>query len=95
VQDAGGIFVLVSEGVIVMLGVDEMSPVVGVNVGKKVGVAVSGTGEGNILLVAVGTACGENSTSDMDNAPIVNTNEIKATTSALVRPRILCIISFL
>jgi hypothetical protein len=86
-------FVFVNIGV--MLGVGDSNPVVGVNVGINVDVAVSGTGDGSRLVVAVGAACGENSTRDMDNAPIVNPIEIKATASAFVKPRKSRIIYFL
>jgi hypothetical protein len=58
-----------------------------VNVAIGVKVAVKGTGEENRTSVAVGVACGTNSTSEMDNAPIINPIEIKATTSAVPKPR--------
>jgi hypothetical protein len=97
-HEEGGVTVLVNVGV--MLGVGDSSPRVGVSVGGKVNVAVGvkvavkGTGEENRISVAVGVACGTNSTSEMDNAPTINPIEIKATTSALPKPR-KRIISFL
>ena len=77
------------------LGVGDSSPAVWVIVGTNVMVAVWGAGEGNKKLVGVGAACGTNSTSEMDNAPTVNPIEIRATTSAFLRSRMPCIISFL
>jgi hypothetical protein len=84
-QETGGIAVLVNVGV--MLGVGDSSPSVGVSVGAMVWVAVKGTGERKTLSVAVGVASGANSTSEMDNAPIINPIEIKAITSAVPKPR--------
>jgi hypothetical protein len=77
-QETGGRAVFVDVGV--MLGVGDSSPRVGVSVGAMVWVAVKGAGDKNTLFVAVGVASGANSTSEMDNAPIINPIEIKATT---------------
>jgi hypothetical protein len=87
------VFVFIDVGV--MLGVGDSSPTVGMSVGINVDVAVRCTGDGSRILVPVGAACGTNSTSEMDKAPIINPVEIKATTSAFVKSRTPCIISFL
>jgi hypothetical protein len=77
------------------VGVGDSSPSVGMGVGDNVEVAVRGAGDGKIILVGVGVASGTNSTSEMDNAPIINPIEISAITSAFPKPRRPCIISFL
>lgn len=66
-----------------------------VAVGTSVSVTVSGNGDGTRTFVGVGAASGTNSTSEIDNAPIIKLIESNATTSALPKSRKLCIISFL
>jgi hypothetical protein len=65
----------------VFVGVGDASESVGM------GVAVKGTGDGSTLLVAVGTAFGTNSTSEMERAPMINPIEISATINALLKSR--------
>lgn len=79
----------------VAVGVKDSIPRVGMVVGVSVGVEVNGSGDENRLSVIVGAASGTNSTNEIDNAPIINPTEIRATTSAFPRSRMPCINYFL
>jgi len=93
-HEAGGVAVIVAVGV--KLGVGDKSPRVGVRLGGRVFVTVSGMGEEIRRPAEVGVTCGTNSTSEMDKAPTINPTDIIATIIALPIPRNpwFCIIYF-
>ena len=92
-HEFGGVAVIVDVGIILATGDSRMS---GVALENKVAVAVSGSGEGGTRFVAVGVNSGTNSTSEMDNAPMINRIEISAIVSAfpISRNRIICSLDF-
>ena len=83
-HELGGVAVIVDVGVILAAGDSRMS---GVALENKVAVAVSGNGDGGTMFVAVGVNSGTNSTSEMDNAPMINRIEISAIVSAFPTSR--------